>query len=431
MVEIFNPKTAMPDGLTEFAPDPTAAGELVFFHASQGKPLATPWQVALARSNLLKQLTLPEGYILDCACGSGIQLGAHMALLHRPGIGVELDIMRAQASAVNLQSIAVYRNEIDTARMQKTRIIAGDGRDGATVCAAMADHLELEQFPNIALLHLDPARPRNSRTHGLEEMKPRLDEVFKGWAPYLTEGENGPALLLDLSPRLTHDQRLEVETMVDASWKGIQRTWVWTSRGRGRVDRLALWLGGAATAGVARRFVRIPPSITEDAHVVSGGMRIHSGDGLPTPVQSPPRRGERVSILDAALVESGLADDWLKTVTKSERISWSVVEGRRPQIHHQHPLRLEDPMDRMLVQATGRVVALARIKLDLDTVDQLVELVLEHDIAKMTVRVPLAPEIQPKIQGAIDRQLARRHGRREAFVVQQPGDEMLLICIAE
>jgi hypothetical protein len=404
MVEIFNPKTAVSAGLTEFAPDSTAAGELVFFHASQGKPLATPWQVALARSNLLKQLSLPEGYILDCACGSGIQLGAHMALLQRPGIGVELDRMRAQASAVNLQSIAMYRNEMDTDRMQKTRIIAGDGRDGATVCAAIADHLELEQFPNIALLHLDPARPRNSRTHGLEEMEPRLDEVFKGWAPYLTEGENGPALLLDLSPRLTHDQRLEVETMVDAVWKGIQRTWVWTSRGRGRVDRLALWLGGAATAGVARRFVRIPPAITEEAHVVSGGMRIHSGDGLPTPVQSPPR---------------------------SERISWSVVEGRRPQIHHQHPLRLEDSMDRMLVQATGRVVALARIKLDLDTVDQLVELVLEHDISKMTVRVPLAPDVQPKIQGAIDRQLARRHGRREAFVVQQPGDEMLLICIAE
>ena len=431
MIEIFNPKTADSVGLTEFAPDSTAAGELIFFHASQGKPLATPWQVALARSNLLKQLSLPEGYILDCACGSGIQLGAHMALLQRPGIGVELDQMRAQASAVNLQSIARYRNEMDTERMQKTRIIAGDGRDGATVCAAMADHLKLEYFPNIALLHLDPARPRNSRTHGLEEMAPRLDEVFNGWAPYLTEGESGPALLLDLSPRLTHDQRLEVETMVDAVWKGIHRTWVWTSRGRGRVDRLALWLGGAATAGIARRFVRIPPSITQEAHVVSGGMRIHSGDGLPTPVLSPPRRGERVSILDAALVESGLADDWLKTVTKSEHVSWGVVEGRRPQIHHQHPLHLENPMDKMLVQATGRVVALARIKLDLETVDQLVELVLEHDIAKLTVRVPLAPEVQPKIQGAIDRQLARRHGRREAFIVQQPGDEMLLVCIAE
>ena len=113
MVEIFNPKTADSVGLTEFASDSTAAGELVFFHASQGKPLATPWQVALARSNLLTQLSLPEGYILDCACGSGSQLGAHMALLHRPGIGVELDVMRAQASAVNLQSIAIYRNDVN------------------------------------------------------------------------------------------------------------------------------------------------------------------------------------------------------------------------------------------------------------------------------------------------------------------------------
>ena len=206
---------------------------------------------------------------------------------------------------------------------------------------------------------------------------------------------------------------------------------MWTSRGRGRVDRLALWLGSAATEGVARRFVRIPPSITEDAFVVSGGVDLQQGDGLPKPVRQPPRRGERVSILDAALVESGMAEAWLKTVTKSEHINWSVVEGRRPQIHHQHPLRLEQNNDRMLVQATGRVVALARLQLGIDTVDQLVELVLEHDISKLTVRVPLAPEIQPKIQGAIDRQLIRRHGRREAFLVQQPGDEMLLICIAE
>ena len=85
----------------------------------------------------------------------------------------------------------------------------------------------------------------------------------------------------------------------------------------------------------------------------------------------------------------------------------------------------------MLVQATGRVVALARLELSISTVDQLVELVLKHDVSKLTVRVSLSPEIQPKIQGAIDRQLARRHGRREAFLVQQPGDEMLLICITE
>jgi hypothetical protein len=354
-----------------------------------------------------------------------------MAILQRPGIGVELDRLRAQASAVNLQSIATHRNETDAERMLQTRIFASDGRDGAVICAALADHFSLDTFPKIALLHLDPARPRNSRTHGLDEMAPRLDEVFKGWAPYLSEGINGPAMLLDLSPRLTHEQRLEVESLVDAVWKGIPRTWVWTSRGRGRVDRLALWLGDAATKGIARRFVRIPPSIAEDAHVISGGRQLGAGDGLPKSTRQPPRRGERVSILDAALVESGLAEAWLATVSKSETFTWGVVEGRRPQIHHAHPLRLDHPMDRMLVQATGRVVALARMELRIETVDQLIELFLEHDIGKMTVRVPLSPEIQPKVQGAIDRQLSRRHGRRNAFLAQQPGDDMLLICILE
>ncbi|MBL6884334.1 MAG: hypothetical protein ISR21_01400 [Candidatus Poseidoniaceae archaeon] len=431
MVEIFNPATTSTEGLSEFAPDSTAGRKLVFYHASEGKPLATPWQVALTRSKLLTELNLPEGYILDCACGSGIQLGAHMAILQRPGIGVELDPLRAQASAVNLQSIATYRNETDAERMQQTRIFASDGRDGAVVCAALADHFSLDTFPKIALLHLDPARPRNSRTHGLEEMAPRLDEVFNGWAPYLSEGLHGPAMILDLSPRLTHEQRLEVESLVDAVWKDIARTWVWTSRGRGRVDRLALWLGDAATKGIARRFVRIPPSIAEDAHVVSGGRQLGAGDGLPKSTRQPPRRGERVSILDAALVESGLAETWLASVSKSEVFTWGVVEGRRPQIHHAHPLRLDNPMDRMLVQATGRVVALARMELRIETVDQLVELFLEHDIGKMTVRVPLSPEIQPKVQGAIDRQLSRRHGRRNAFLAQQPGDDMLLVCITE
>ena len=431
MVEIFNPATTDTEGLTEFAPDSTAARKLVFYHASEGKPLATPWQVALARSKLLTEIHLSEGYILDCACGSGIQLGAHMAILQRPGIGVELDPLRARASAVNLQSIAIHRNEEGAERMLQTRIFAGDGRDGAVTCAALADHFSLDAFPKIAMLHLDPARPRNSRTHGLDEMAPRLDEVFKGWAPYLSEGVNGPAMLLDLSPRLTHEQRLEVEALVDAVWKGIPRTWVWTSRGRGRVDRLALWLGDAATKGVARRFVRIPPSIAEEAHVISGGRHLSAGDGLPKSTRQPPRRGERVSILDAALVESGLAEAWLSTVSKSETFTWGVVEGRRPQIHHAHQLRLDDPMNRMLVQATGRVVALARLELGIDTVDQLVELFLEHDIGKMTIRVPLSPEVQPKVQGAIDRQLSHRHGRREAFLAQQPGDEMLLVCIIE
>jgi hypothetical protein len=427
---VLRPSEVESSTLTESAPDTTSEEKIVFYHAEQGKPLATPWQVALARSKMINDSSLGKGIIVDCACGSGIQLAAHAIHLQRAALGIELEPQRALASAVNLQTIALSSRQQNSQRMAGTRVLCGDGRDGKGALETLQNDLNLQQMPEIALLHLDPARPRNSRSHGLDEMAPRLDEIFTGWAPYLSQGTRGPSLLLDLSPRLSHQQRLQVEEMVDSVWPQIDRTWIWTSRGRGRVDRLALWLGSISIPNVARRFVRIPPNLQEESLIIDGGEPILVGDGLPVKSRRPPRKGERVSLLDAALVESGLAEVWLKKVTKSEEIHWGVVEGRRPQIHHDHPLQLEDK-NHLLVQATGKIVALAHTNLTLADVDSLVKIALEHDIQKLTVRVSLEPALQPKVQGAIDRQLARRHGKRTAFVVQQPGDEMLLLCIVE
>ena len=427
---VLIPSEVDSSSLTESAPDNTSAEKIIFFHAEQGKPLATPWQVALTRSKMINKSALGKGIILDCACGSGIQLAAHAAHLQRAALGIELDSQRALASAVNLQTIAHSMDQHDSQRMNDTRVLCGDGRDGKGALESLQQNLELSQMPEIALLHLDPARPRNSREHGLEEMAPRLDEIFTGWKPFLSEGKRGPSLLLDLSPRLSHQQRLQVESMVDSVWPQIGRTWVWTSRGRGRVDRLALWLGSISIPNVARRYVRIPPNLQDEPLIIDGGESIQSGDGIPQKSRRPPRKGERVSLLDAALVESGLANVWLNSVTKSEEIHWGVVGGRRPQIHHDHPLRLEGN-NRLLVQATGKIATLAHMNLTLKEVDALVRVALDNDIHKLTVRVSLDPEVQPKVQGAIDRQLARRHGKRTAFVVQQPEDEMLLLCINE
>ena len=58
--------------------------DLSFFHASEGKPLATPWQVAMTRADYLAQFDLPKGMLLDCACGSGIQLAAYASRLKQP-----------------------------------------------------------------------------------------------------------------------------------------------------------------------------------------------------------------------------------------------------------------------------------------------------------------------------------------------------------
>ena len=108
---------------------------------------------------------------------------------------------------------------------------------------------------------------------------------------------------------------------------------------------------------------------------------------------------------------------------------WASVEGRRPQMHHEHPLRLGDERNGLLVQATGRVVELIREPLSDDTVDGLVKIALEHNMKSLTLRLNLDPADQPKWQGSLDRQLSRRHGERDGFVTQHPSGDVLLLCV--
>ena len=415
MHRVIAPLTASEEGLIEQAQDPTAPQGLQFFHADEGKPLATPWQVSVLRAMALSERSLPPGLLVDCACGSGIQLAAYASVLRRPVLGIELEALRAQASAVNLRKIAEHQRASQETWLTGSTVLVGDG----TLASDALKTLNVD--PPVAFLHLDPARPRNSRTHALEEMQPPLDKVLSSWAPHLAET---PCVLLDLSPRLTEDQRLEVEGLVESIWPGVDRTWEWTSRGRGRVDRLALWIGGVASPDQQRRLVRVPPSLG------NAPLVLHS-DQPPDELQQtihPPKRGEFVSLLDAALLESGLVSTWLGRVSKDRSFRWAVIQGRRPQVHHDHELRLEAD-HRLLVQATGRVVELLPFDLTEDTVDAVVERALEHHLRSVKLRLELDPALQPLLQGSLDRQLQRRHGHRDGFLVQHPNGQVLLLCV--
>jgi len=416
MHAILNPADVDASGLVELAQDPTAPEGLVFHHAVEGKPLATPWQVAVLRAALLAKHSLPEGLVLDCACGSGIQLAAYASSLHRPVLGVELEPARAQASAFNIRTVAAHHAAMEEAWFTESRVVSGDGTDAEGVLRAVGTG------QNIAFLHLDPARPRNSRTHALEEMQPPLHSVLRGWAPHFA---GDPAFVLDLSPRLTDEQRGEVEALVEDVWPGLPRTWEWTSRGRGRVDRLALWGGRVAESGTARRFVRVPPTLGNEALI----LRTGGTDDTPTVRIHPPKRGEFVSLLDAALVESGLVNSWWPSVSKDRVVRWAVTEGRRPQVHHEHALRLNE-QQRSLVQATGRVVELLSMELNESTVDGLVEHALEHNFRSVKLRMDLDPALQPVLQGSLDRQLQRRHGVRDGFLTRHPNGHTLLLCVS-
>lgn len=411
----LHPTDADRSGLVEQAQDPTAPEGLVFHHAIEGKPLATPWQVAVLRAAHLAEFPLPEGLLVDCACGSGVQLAAYASTLGRAVLGVELEPARAQASAFNLKTVANHHAAHDELWFTGSRVVAGDGTDADGVLRSIG------AGEGVAFLHLDPARPRNSRTHALEEMQPPLHSVLQAWAPHFTE----PGFVLDLSPRLTDDQRAEVEALVDALWPGLDRTWEWTSRGRGRVDRLALWAGTVAEKGTLRRFVRVPPTLGGEPLML---RLAGSHEAIKTRVH-PPKRGEFVTIVDAALVESGLAPTWLPTVSKDNAFRWAVLTGRRPQVHHDHALRL-GPEQQSLVQATGRVVELLPFELDETTVDAVVEHALEHNFRSVKLRMDLDPALQPVLQGSLDRQLQRRHGVREGFLTRHPNGHTLLLCLS-
>ena len=275
----------------------------------------------------------------------------------------------------------------------------------------------------IAVLMLDPARPRNSRTHSLDEMQPNLPNVFEAWKPYLASTSRGPCIVLDLSPRLTQELRDGVESIVDFFWPGIERTWTWMSRGGGRVDRLELWLGGVATPNISKRFVRLSRTFGGEDTIIEQHESTQSHrHGLNTP-----RRNEWVTILDAALVESGLVDAWLgEQLSTAEDVRWAESSPRRPRIHHNGPLKDDS---HPFVVASGRVVELLDMALNEANIDSIVETALENDISAMTIRCGVDAELQPRLQGSIDRQLRNRQGRRKAFLTRHTSSNHLLLCV--
>lgn len=392
--------------------------ELSFFHASEGKPLATPWQVAMTRADYLAQFDLPNGMLLDCACGSGIQLAAYASRLKQAALGVELDRNRAIASCLNLNTIARHYASFDQGWHRRSLVVSGDG----TASEDIASQIGLEAN-SIAVLMLDPARPRNSRTHSLDEMQPNLPSVFDAWKPYLASTSRGPCIVLDLSPRLTQELRDGVESIVDSFWPGIERTWTWMSRGGGRVDRLELWLGGVATPNISKRFVRLSRTFGGEDTIFEQHESTQSHrHGLNTP-----RRNEWVTILDAALVESGLVDVWLsEQLSTAEDVRWAESSPRRPRIHHNGPLKDDS---HPFVVASGRVVELLDMALDEANIDSIVATALENDISAMTIRCGVDAQLQPRLQGSIDRQLRNRQGRRKAFLTRHTSSNHLLLCV--
>ena len=98
-------------------------------------------------------------------------------------------------------------------------------------------------------------------------------------------------------------------------------------------------------------------------------------------------------------------------------------------VNHSSKFGFENKNQELLIQASGRIVKLVHSELSEETIPRIIEASREYGFGKLTLRVAMDPELQPRLQGSLDRQLAAKGGSHSGFVAKQPQDAMLLLCL--
>ncbi len=373
--------------------------------------LATPWNVSIARADLVASGDLPPGIILDPACGSGMQLSAFCTKLKRPGLGIELSGAIAPLASVNLARTAEWAQGDWGA---SSCILWGNGVDSAQIISAYRNHVGENQ--PIALLHVDPARPTDAQNHTLDEMQPRLDELLHAWAPHLSKN---PGLIVDLSPRLSNHQRAEVEAIVSDVWPNVSTTWQWMTQGRGRIDRLSLWIGSVSSKD-SHRLLRL----SSEGHVT-----IISGTSSTSPLANSVsvEIGSYLTIVDPSLIASGLALSWRELATVKGSSDWVETTGRRPTMISEQKLS-SDSLVQEFIQVSGQILERTN-DVSIESVENLAERANLAELTSLKIRCSIPPEVQPKLQSSLDRLMKNlREGEDDnpGFIAQL--NDMYFLC---
>ena len=383
-------------------------GEPKFHMTEDMRRLSTPWSVAQIRAEQIEAADLPAGVILDAAAGSGVHLIAFTTRLKRPGLAIEVDPNVGLLCAANMH---ISGGEEDLQRTMD-RVLIGDGTDAEDAIVSYWNSLReagTRAHPPIGMLHLDPARPKDAQRHEIDEMEPALAPLLKSWANHLETGPRGPAILLDLSPRLNEEQRSLVDAVIETSFPGIARTWEYLSQGGGRIDRLSVWIGSLSSKEPSRcvRMGKKNIMATIEGRVAKSEL---------VSMSSPPPFGAYLTIVDPALVQSGLHEAWLdRALPKSAGHSWLRLDGRRPLLISTDPLTRDDEIDAFVI-ASGEIVQHRLTPPELHTIEQTAAAAARNEVGKVTLRCSLDPDLHPTLQRRLDKAMKEFEGAR-GFIV--------------
>lgn len=373
-------------------------------HVSESlKKLATPWHIALERAKRVNDKNLNDGYILDLACGSGIQLAAYSIELNKPCIGIEINKERAKTAEKTLKNI------LNKNLFENSKIICGD-------CLNPSE-LGINKNIKFSLIHLDPARPTDIQKHIISEMEPSPIEAIRIWKKVLTEDGR---IILDLSPRLSEKQCKDLDSKLGEILPELKRTWEWSSQGRGRIDRLSIWIEGTAVKNISARYIRNHPKEINESIVIQGEKLPWERDEK-TLEHKEVKINDFVSIVDPVLISSGLENDWV--VSQNFDGDWIRKNGRRPLFLHSDKFDLKNS-DRNLIFESGQIKEIIDCDIS-ENVEKIIKIANKLELMKLTLRLKIDPKLHPKIQSKIDKNLINFGG--SGFIINLPNNA-IAIC---
>jgi len=394
--------------------------------------LSTPLATCRRRAvRISEAVDLPPGVILDPACGSGVALAVACAASGRVGLGIELDDEVAGLAAANINRL------LDKGRdpgRRAHRVLVGDGTAAESAMSSYHDSLaeaEIDATPPIAMLMLDPARPNDAQNHTLDEMQPALAPLLKAWLPHMSVAKSGPAFLLDLSPRLSTAQQAEVDSIIDSLGDNIPRTWVWTSQGNGRIDRLSVWTGPLASDANREAILVGRGQIVQTITGQSGASFKQHRAPMPLPFDT------WLTIIDAGLVGAGLHEVWAESALGAAALDalWMRSSPRRPLlITEQQPEFSSKHATFALI--TGRIVHHRLSAPSIKNTASIAEAAKRLGLSKIRLRCGLDPDLQPRVQRSLNRRMKGCSGP-EGFIVDVPVSRgqslhsVYILCIEE
>ncbi len=370
--------------------------------------LLTPEIVCNFRAVQVPVSRIPDGFILDPAAGSGGQLAAYGEKLGRDCVGVELSPQRAVRCANSLTRLG---------RGSTTLAICGDGLDSEGVMSLVRERIG---DMKVAMLHVDPARPLDAQNHSISEMEPPLRPLLEAWSDYLEDGEFGVSLLLDLSPRLASEQRMEVEGVVRELFPDVNLMWEWLSRGGGRVDRLTIQTGGLAQNDGEVRCIRLHRDGSFD--VLSGRMAVNYVEWL----DIEPVVGEILALIDPVVIRSGLRLAYEIGAGQEGEVKWVHDSDRRPMAILNEELQV-GCSSRAFTSIHGRVEERIEGSLNLMMIDMLAASAMKYGLSKVQIRCACDPGMHTKIVSRLDSILGDTEGEM-GFLVDAPCGNSLFLC---